>query len=137
MKRLTSILLILIAVLMTACRDRVTNILSLEYYQDSASEVVEVYKHDHRFDGEAWNKDENFSVSAVRGILTTVTMYYNSGSIAIKESDNREYYDSDGMVISAEKFRAMHPHLESQFDSLRADYIHIIKYGNDVVANLP
>ena len=104
--------------------------LSLEYYQDSTSQVVEVYKNDYKFNGEAWNKEENFSVSALRGILTNVTLYYGSGEIAIKESEGREYYDKDGGIISASKFRALHPFMEAKFDSLRAQYISITKYGS-------
>ena len=125
-----SILFILCAILLTSCRGRVTNVLSLEYFQDSTSQIVEVYKHDHKFSGDAWNKEENFSVSALRGILTNVTMYYGSGDIAIKESDSREYYDKDGTIISQGKFKALHPFMEAQFDSLKAQYITVTKYGS-------
>lgn len=124
-----SIIFILLAVLLTACHGRVTNVTSLDYYQDSTSQIVEVYKHDHKFSGDAWNKEESFSVTALRGILTSVTMYYGSGEIAIKESDHREYYDKDGLIISADKFRTMYPHLESNFDSLRSRYISVNRYG--------
>lgn len=125
-----SILFIFFALLLISCRGRVTNVVSLEYYQDSTSQIVEVYKHDHKFNGDAWNKEENFSVSALRGILTSVAMYYGSGDIAIKDSDSREYYDKDGMIISAGKFKALHPFMEAQFDSLKAQYITITKYGS-------
>lgn len=129
MKRLL-IFFLLLTILLTSCGGRVTNVLSLEYYQDSTSQIVEVYKHDHKFSGEAWNKEENFSVSALRGILTSVTMYYGSGEIAIKESESREYYDKDGLIISAGKFKALHPFMELQFDSLKSQYITINKYGS-------
>jgi len=77
-----SILFILFAVLLTSCGGRVTNVLSLEYFQDSTSQIVEVYKHDHKFNGEQG------------------------------------------------KFKALHPFMEAQFDSLKAQYITVTKYGS-------
>lgn len=138
MKHLLSIIVLCIAVLLTACDNRTTNVLSLSFYQDSTSELVEVYKHGHRFDGEAWNRDGNFCVSATRGVLTYVTLCYNSGAPAIKCSDDHlDYYDNDGLNIPAEKFRVMCPTLEAKFDSLYNMYITIIKYGSHITADLP
>ena len=129
MKQLT-IFFILFTILLTSCEDRTTNVVSLDYYQEYNSQIVEVYKQDHRFDGEAWNKERIFSVSAVRGILAKVAMYHNSGEVAIKDFDGREYYDKDGMVISASKFRVLYPDMEAKFDSLKSQYISIKKYGS-------
>lgn len=132
MKHIFSLFAFLMLLLLTSCQNPV-NVVNLEYYQDSttAFSKVEVTKHGYAFNGEAWNKEENFQVQAYRGTLNYVAFYHNTYELAIKDNPRRSYYDKSGTRISKKKFNAMYPYLESQFDSLKMKYVKVIKYGGE------
>lgn len=132
MKHICKLIIFLALIVLPSCQ-RTLNVVNLEYFQDSTATnpKIEVFKHGYPFNGEAWNKEENFQVQAYRGTVSYIAFYHNSGELAIKDASRRSYYDKTGMKIPKDKFNAMYRDLESQFDSLKLKYVEVIKYGGE------
>ena len=78
---------------------------------DRKSGISNVFVHDKKgnaFDGTAWSSDgKSLSIEVNNGILVCLTMYYESGKIAIYSTlQQRTCYDKDGNEISETDFRA-------------------------------